>query len=99
MADFAVDMDVLNGFLTSLKNSDDNLQAAMRSLAETSAASIGTERLDEAADHFRSTWNYGVKQIGQSIDNTSKAVTGIRDCYQEADGDLAKAMDKMSSAL
>lgn len=96
---FQVDMDVLGRFITALRQSGDQTDAALRAMASATAGQIGTGALDAAADDFQHTWHYGVKQIRSMIGETTEGAGQAHDTYQQVEDGLRGALDQMRAAF
>lgn len=99
MSDFAVDLDALTQIISSLNQSDEQLETAMRAMSDKSGANLGTGQLNDAADDFQHKWAYGVKQIESMVKDTTGAMTKVRDQYQQAETSLADGLNQITQAL
>jgi len=102
MADqFQVDLDVLQRMTQQLEQAEDQMGRALKLMGEASASSggtrLGTDTLDQAADHFRSTWEYGFGQLQKIIKETVEGVRTAHDAYQELDQGIQAALKKMNT--
>lgn len=96
---FQVDLEVLQQFVSALRQSDEHTQTAMKAMASADATQIGTDALNSAADNFQKTWHYGVQQIGSMIKDTTDGVTKARDAYQQVEDGVGKALNEIKSKL
>ena len=72
---FQVDLDALQQFVASLRQSDDNMSEALAAMqAAGDTGQIGTEALNGAANDFQSTWHYGMTQIHAMTQETGQGV-------------------------
>jgi hypothetical protein len=96
---FQVDLDVLGRMTSSLQEAGDQMETALRQLGSTEGGQIGTSALDSSAQHFQSTWQYGLGQLQQVIKETDEGVKAAHDAYQQLDQALKQAMDKVNSSV
>ena len=98
MADFFnVDLGVLKQFVSSLTQSKDRMDSALKSLGGGIAGAVGSDVLDNAAKDFQETWHYGLDQLGKKIDDTNKGVDAAHKAYSEVEDAVKGAFSKMSS--
>jgi hypothetical protein len=97
---FQVDLDALKGFVDSLRQSDENMTSALDALKSAGDSThIGTDDLNDAANHFQSTWHYGMTQIHSMTKETGDGVNGVYSNYQQTEQAVSDALGKISSAL
>lgn len=97
---FQVDLDVLKQFVSALHESDDHMQAALKSLASASEGNeIGTDDLNSAAEDFQKSWHYGMTQITSMIKETGDTVSNAHASYQQLEQEAKQALGKMASGL
>ncbi len=100
MADFfKVDLDVLQQFVTSLTQSKDRMDQALKSLGGGIAGAVGSDALNDAANDFQETWNYGLGELGKKIDDTNKGVGAAHKMYQQVEDDTKAVWAKVQSVL
>lgn len=91
-----VDIDVLTKTVTSLRNSQQILDDALKAMADVGAKSIGTPTLDDAADSFQRRWHFGVQRIGELSRTTADGVDQCLAAYQAADSATATALGQVN---
>jgi uncharacterized protein YukE len=97
MADlFAVDLDVLTQFTSSLNRAGEEMRSALSAMSSHADPQIGPSELNGAANHFQSTWQYGLKQLDATIGDTSDGVSKVRAAYAQADESVTAALTSMS---
>jgi hypothetical protein len=96
---FQVDLDVLNRFITSLRESGDHMESALNALKSMDGGKIGTAALNEAADHFQHTWRYGLGQLKEKVKDTNEGVRAAHGAYQETEQALSQALGQVAQAL
>ncbi|MGH3416066.1 MAG: hypothetical protein ACRDSS_06345 [Actinocrinis sp.] len=94
---FQVDLDVLQRMTKTLKDAGDQMDSALKAMSTTQAGVIGTDAINGAANHFQSTWHYGLGQLTQMIKETNEGVTKAHDAYKQVDDAIGDAMSKINS--
>lgn len=79
---FHVDLNALKRFTTSLEESGQNMDVALRAMRSASAE---TPELDEAAQDFQRTWQYGLGQLQERIKATTDGVHQAHEKYRETE--------------
>jgi hypothetical protein len=93
---FQVDLDVLQRMTKTLADAGDQMEAALKSMSSAQSGQIGDGALDGAANHFQSTWQYGLGQLHQMIKETNEGVTKAHDAYKQCDDSVGQAMQKIN---
>ena len=96
---FQVDLEVLGRMTSSLQQAGDQMESALRQLGGAEGGQIGTAALDASAQHFQSTWHYGLGQLQQIIKETDEGVQAAHDAYQQLEQALTQALDKVNSGV
>lgn len=93
---FQVDLDVLQRMTKTLSDAGDQMDSALKAMTSAQAGQIGDGVLNDAADHFQSTWQYGLGQLQQAIKETNEGVTKVHDAYKQTDDTVGQAMQKIN---
>lgn len=94
MADLIVDGPGLDGLLSTLHSSSDDMSEATGALRSAATSGLGHHDLESAGDHFADEWGYGIGQLHKAASNVAKQLEeGIRS-YTDADNDLASMLTK-----
>jgi prefoldin subunit 5 len=96
---FKVDVEALQRFMTSLRESGEHMESALDALKSIGGAQIGTKNLDEAAGDFQDRWRYGLGQLKDKIAHTNGGVDKAHKAYQETEDGLAKALEQLAQAI
>lgn len=96
---FQADLDVLESFVSTLHESDGHMQSALEAMGSSEAGQIGTDDLNGAANDFQSTWQYGLKQLGQTISDTTEGVSKAHDAYQSCEEQLSGVLGKLNGVM
>ena len=95
---FEVDLDALRRFITSLEDSGQNMDSAMRAMRSAGPETIGTPELDEAAQEFQRTWQYGLGQLQERIKATTSGVQQAHQKYRETEQSVMEQLAKTNQA-
>lgn len=93
---FQVDLDVLQRMTKTLGDAGDQMEAALKSMSSAQSGQIGDGTLNGAADHFQSTWQYGLGQLRQMISETNDGVKKAHDAYKQCDDSVGQAMKQIN---
>jgi len=96
---FQVDLDVLQRFITSLRDSGDHMESALNALKAAESGKIGTDELDDAADDFQGTWRYGLGQLREKIKETNEGVSAVHKTYRETEQSVTDSLRQMTRAI
>jgi hypothetical protein len=96
---FNVDLDVLASFVSTLHESDAHMSSALEAMSSGAAGQIGTDELNGAADDFQSTWQYGLKQLGKTIAETTEGVSKAHDAYQSCEDQLGGVLGRLNGVM
>ena len=94
---FQADLDVLQRMTKTLSDAGDQMEAALKSMRSAQSGQIGDGTLNGAADHFQSTWQYGLGQLHQMIKETNEGVNKAHDAYKQCDDAVGQAMQQINS--
>ena len=75
------------------------MENALNALKSVGSGQIGTSDLDDAADDFQHTWNYGLGQLKDKIKDTNDGVNKAHGAYQDYEQGLARALQQLGSAI
>ncbi len=95
---FQVDLDALQRFITSLRDSGQQMDSAMKSMKSMDAGKIGTDELDRAAEEFQDTWQYGLGQLKEKIKVTNDGVHAAQRKYQEVEQQAMESLAKVNES-
>jgi hypothetical protein len=95
---FQVELTTLSRYVTTLQDAQQQL-AGLPKLLSGSDAQLGNGKLDDAAEHFQKSWEYGAGQLGAAVTETTDAVRAVAQAYTGADQAVADAMSSLSQPL
>lgn len=96
---FQVDLDVLQRFVTSLRESGEHMENALDAMKSVQGGQIGTPDLDDAANDFQHTWRYGLGQLKDKIKETGDGVTKAHGSYQDLEQELTQSLGQLGTAI
>jgi hypothetical protein len=96
---FQVDLSALAQFIDSLGQSDDHMNEALNAMNNGSVGQIGSDALNSAASDFHDTWQYGVGQIHDKVQDTTKGVKAVHDNYAQVEQAMTDALGKIAAGL
>ena len=96
---FRVDLDVLQQMTKTLQDAGDQMDAALKAMSSSHAGQLGTSELNSAADHFQSTWQYGLGQLHQMIQETNDGVKKAHDAYKQCDDAVGQAANQLNGVV
>jgi hypothetical protein len=96
-SDFRVDAGQLDQLARQLGESTGSMAAAMRSMESTGPKTTGSKRLDHACDDFQEKWEYGLKQLAQTVEAVTKGLDQTVAAYRQTEAALT-AMYQGASA-
>jgi uncharacterized protein YukE len=96
---FQVDLDVLQQMTKTLQDAGDQMDAALKSMGSSQAGQLGTAELNRAADDFQSTWQYGLGQLRQAIQETNDGVKKAHDAYKQCDDSVGQAVGQINGQI
>lgn len=95
---FNVDLQALRRFVTSLEDSGQNMESALKTMRSANTETIGTPELDEAAQEFQRTWQYGLGQLQERIKATTGGVQKAHEKYSETEQSVMEKLAKVNEA-
>jgi uncharacterized protein YukE len=96
---FRVDLDVLQQMTKTLQDAGDQMDAALKAMSSSHAGQLGTSDLNSAADDFQSTWQYGLGQLRQMIQETNDGVKKAHDAYKQCDDAVSQAASQLNGVV
>ncbi len=93
MGDLEVDIDGLEGLVTSLAGVRDGLDQT-RSVVNGSASAMGSEDVAGALDDFENHWDDGRGRVKENIEAIVGAVEESAQAYRQTDTDLREALQE-----
>ncbi|QMU72278.1 hypothetical protein [Streptacidiphilus sp. P02-A3a] len=79
---FRTEPDQLDALADALLQAGNSLQGALDALRDTTAASLGTDRLDRACEEFQQDWHDRLRQLRQQADDAAEGVRGSARSYR-----------------
>lgn len=95
---FQVDLDVLQQMTKTLQEAGDHMDAGLKAMSSSQAGQLGTSTLNRAADDFQHTWQYGLGQLRQMIQETNDGVKKAHDAYKQCDDGIDQVVGKINSS-
>jgi hypothetical protein len=96
---FQVDLNSLQQFVTSLKQSGEHMESALDAMKSVDSNQVGTKDLDDAAGDFQDRRRYGLGQLKDKIADTNDGVDKAHKAYQETENGLVKALQQLAQAI
>jgi hypothetical protein len=99
MADFfQVELNTLSQYITVLQQAQQQL-ADLPRLLSGNDNQLGNDKLNAAAEDFQQSWEYGAKQLGEAVTETTDVVKAVWQAYSGADGAIAEVMSTLQRPL
>ncbi len=95
---FQVEVDTIARYVATLREAQEHL-AALPSLFSSDEAVLGNDKLNQAAEDFRTSWQYGAKQLGEVVGHTTAAVQDVHGAYVGTDAAVQAAMSSLQQPL
>ncbi|MET0450105.1 MAG: hypothetical protein ABW004_16960 [Aeromicrobium sp.] len=92
-SDLYIDGAMLERVRKSLTDVQDILSAPGRAMGSIDWEAMGNPHLAETVQEFGDEWQYGIEQLGKYSDGAVEALDAIRDAFDQADTDLADALN------
>lgn len=92
-SDLYIDGDMLERVRQSLTNVQTILAAPGRAMARIDWEAMGNAHLAGTVQEFGDEWHYGIEQLGTFSEGAVTALDAIRDAFDQADTDLADALN------
>ncbi|WP_063857225.1 MULTISPECIES: hypothetical protein [unclassified Kitasatospora] len=97
-SDFRVDVGQLDLLARQLGESTGSMGAAMRAMETTGPKTTGSKRLDHACDDFQEKWEYGLKQLTQTVQAVTNGLDRTVTAYQQTEAALAAVYQGASAS-
>jgi hypothetical protein len=95
---FQVELDTLAQFATTLQQAQQQL-ADLPKLLSGNDTQLGNGKLNDAAGDFQHCWEYGAKQLGELVAETTGAVRDVQQAYTGTDKAIADAVSSLKQPL
>ncbi|GGL11819.1 hypothetical protein [Mangrovihabitans endophyticus] len=95
---FQVELGTLGQYVASLRQAQQQL-AALPSLLSGNDTMLGNDRLNDAANEFQGCWEYGAKQLGEAVSETTGVVRDVQTAYASTDGAVRAAVSSLQQPL
>jgi uncharacterized protein YukE len=95
---FQVELDTLAQYVTTLQQAQQHL-ADLPKLLSGNDTQLGNGKLNDAAGDFRHRWEYGAKQLGELVTETTSAVREVQQAYAGTDQAVADAVSTLQQPL
>lgn len=93
-SDLYIDGAMLERVKNNFKHIEKLLRDPSRAMKELDANEVGPSKLEQRMDDFSDDWNYGIGQLGEFSDSVVEALQSIADAFDEADTNLADALNQ-----
>lgn len=94
MSDLYIDGAMLERVKTSFKNIEDLLRGPGKAMKELDPSEVGPKNLEQRMDEFSDDWDYGIGQIGEFSGSVVDALQAIAHAFDEAETNLAAALNE-----
>ncbi|KUL36424.1 hypothetical protein ADL22_24320 [Streptomyces sp. NRRL F-4489] len=91
---FTVDVEELGSLATRLRRCTESMEYAGGDLRSATVGDLGHSRIDEAGAEFKSSWEYGIRQIRDLTDAIKQGLEATARAYNETDGAVRQAFAK-----
>jgi hypothetical protein len=95
---FQVELDTLGQYMTILQQAQQQL-ADLPKLLSGGDTDLCNDKLDDAAEDFQHSWEYGAKQLGELVTETTGAVRDVRQAYTGTDQAVSDAVTSLGQPL
>ena len=95
---FQVELNTLDRYVTTLRDAQQQL-ADLPKLMSGNDTQLGNSKLNDAAQDFQRSWEYGGKRLGEAVTETTEAVREVARAYTEADQAVADVMSALAQPL
>jgi methyl-accepting chemotaxis protein len=95
---FSAELGTLSQYVATLREAQQQLAALPSSLSGNDTM-LGNDKLNDAAEQFQHSWEYGAKQLSQSVSATTDAVHDVHGAYTAADGAVHDAVSSLQQPL
>jgi hypothetical protein len=95
---FQVELDTLAQYAATLQQAQQQL-ADLPKLLSGNDTRLGNGKLDDAAEDFQKSWEYGAKQLGELVAETTQAVRDAQLAYTGTDKAVSDAVKTLQQPL
>ena len=95
---FQVELDTLAQYVATLQQAQQHL-ADLPKLLSGNDTQIGNGKLNDAAGDFQHSWEYGAKQLGELVTETTEAVRDVQLAYTGTDQAVSTAVKTLQQPL
>ena len=95
---FQVELDTLAQYVATLQQAQQHL-AELPKLLSGNDTQIGNGKLNDAAGDFQHSWEYGAKQLGELVTETTEAVRDVQLAYTGTDQAVSTAVKTLQQPL
>lgn len=95
---FQVELDTLAQYVTTLQQAQQQL-ADLPKLLSGNDTQLGNGKLNDTAEDFQKSWEYGAKQLGELVTETTDAVLEVQQAYAGTDQALSAGMKGFQQPL
>ena len=96
MADLYIDGAMLARVKDDFRHIESLLAGPARRMKSVDGRHLGPDALVQRVNEFGDEWGYGIEQLGKFSGSVVKALQSIEDAFDEADTNLAAALDDAS---
>jgi hypothetical protein len=95
---FQVELGTLAQYVTTLQQAQQQL-ADLPKLLSGNDTQLGNGKLNDAAGDFQHSWEYGAKQLGELVTETTDAVREVQQAYAGTDQAVSDAVSTLQQPL
>ncbi|MFI5890082.1 hypothetical protein ACIA5D_08165 [Actinoplanes sp. NPDC051513] len=95
---FQVELDTLAQYVTTLQQAQQQL-ADLPKLLSGNDTQLGNGKLNDTAEDFQKCWEYGAKQLGELVTETTGAVRDVQQAYTGTDKAVSDAVTTLKQPL
>ena len=95
---FQVELDTLANYVTTLQQAQQQL-ADLPKLLSGNDTQLGNDKLNGSAEDFQHSWEYGAKQLGELVTETTDAVRDVQQAYSGTDKAVSDAVTTLQQPL
>jgi hypothetical protein len=95
---FQVELDTLGQYMATLQQAQQQL-ADLPKLLSGNDTQLGNGKLNDAAGEFQHSWEYGAKQLGELVTETTTAVRDVQQAYSGTDTAVSNAVKSLGEPL
>ncbi|WP_433362616.1 hypothetical protein ACQPZX_30640 [Actinoplanes sp. CA-142083] len=95
---FQVELDTLARYVATLQQAQQQL-ADLPKLLFGNDTQLGNGKLNGAAEDFQHCWEYGAKQLGELVTETTDAVRDVQQAYTGTDQAVSDAVTTLKQPL